>query len=134
MLTKRIPITTKKAKVLNKSKRSAAKKTAPKKKANKKNPKTVEVKTSQETAIIAKPQPVVNNPTPVSTKDKMKYNFRVGSKYMLDGTIYTVKELYDQDVNTKQIRIWSTENGAEVIMLETMMKERKDPNFIVIEE
>lgn len=61
------------------------------------------------------------------------YDFKIGSKFMLDGIIFTVKALY-KDSNTTQIKLWSQEWGEEISMLDKVKKDIKDdPDFVVLD-
>jgi hypothetical protein len=72
----------------------------------------------------------VVNPTPERDDG---YNFRVASKFMLDGTIYSVRRVYEEG-NVTQIRVHSLENGEEIIMLDSLKRDAKtDPGFKVLE-
>ena len=60
------------------------------------------------------------------------YDFKIFSKFVLDGIIYTVKSRY-VDSNTTQVKIWSQETGEEVIPVDSLKRHIKsDPNFKVL--
>ena len=84
----------------------------------------------------------VTNATVVETKPAVvvdpaqkiaQYRFEVGTKYMLDTTIFHVKKAY-ADSNTEFRKLWSLENGEEVVELSSLMRDKFDQSFHLVED
>ena len=76
---------------------------------------------------------VINTPAPNGPVTVKNYRFEIGSKFMLDTTIFTVKAAYS-DMNTEFRKVWSLDNGMEIIELSSLMKDKNELGFKLIVE
>jgi hypothetical protein len=77
-------------------------------------------------------------PAPAATPEERlrNYRFEIGTKYMMDcdtpsPCIYTVKNAY-KDSTMEFRKVWSLENGLEVIDLSRLMQDKYEPGFMLI--
>jgi hypothetical protein len=109
-----------KATILNPSKKSKMAKWA-------KDKKTKKVRKAKVDPVTPAPVPQPG-PQPVSIEN---YKFDIGTRFMLDTNIYTVKAGYN-DSNTEFRKIYCHEMGEEVVQLESLMADKQNPSFRVI--
>jgi hypothetical protein len=89
---------------------------------------------SQSNSNIQTPPPA---PT-VSPEARLNnYRFEIGTKYMMDcdtpsPCIYTVKNAY-KDSMMEFRKVWSLENGLEVIDLASLMRDKYEEGFLLID-
>jgi hypothetical protein len=126
-------------------KKGAAKKAAKPSKAVKAARPAVEVKTRKGAKLPRTAKEVANvttggnstsaqvAPTNVQpTPTPQKYKFEVGTKFMLGTTIFHVKKSY-ADSNTEFRKLWSLENGEEVVELASLMRDKGEMDFRIVQ-
>jgi len=67
----------------------------------------------------------------VSSNDQSEM-FPVGYKYLLGSAIYTITKTYKED-NTEMRKIVSDSGGAEILTVDSLIKDTKEHNFKLIQ-
>ena len=78
---------------------------------------------------VTKKEATVLNP--MTKTDIKSFNFPLHSKFMLGERLYTVRASYS-DSNTEWRKV-IVDGNEEIIMLKSLMKDKSDPTFVIIQ-